>query len=146
MFAGLQHGRAAELHILRVRLHELQIQIHGLLRLQMIAAIGLGFAKAQERLRALGDRLLGVGVPFRLLAADAVVLRHELLGRVPLGWWGRVPVCDPADVGLRGVGEGDVALVVGLRVSACGGDDAAFEGATAGTVASGGCALRGGAG
>lgn len=146
VFARLQHRGTTELHVLRVGLHKLHIKIHGLLRLQMIAAIGLWFPKAQERLCALGNRLLCIGVPFRLLAADAVVLRHELLGRVPFGRWGGVPVCDPADVGLRGVGEGDVALVVGLWVSACGGDDAAFAGAAACTAASGVRALRGGAG
>ena len=58
-------------------------------------------------------------------------MRDEVFQFVPVGRWGGIPVCDPADVGFVGVGERDVALVVGLGSPACGGDDASLTGAAA---------------
>ena len=71
----------------------------------MIPATGVGLTEAEECFLALGNGLFGVGLPFFLRRAGAVVLRDEFFGFVPVGRWGRVPVGDPADVGLVGVGE-----------------------------------------
>ena len=71
----------------------------------MVAAGGLGLAEAEEGFLALGDGLFGVGRPIFLRGAEAVVLRDEFFGFVPVRGWSRVPVGDPADVGFVRVGE-----------------------------------------
>lgn len=96
----------------------------------MITSIGLRLAKAEENPLFSVDGVPGVFVPFLWRGADAVILRDEVFWLVPVGRWSGVPVCDPAYVGFIGVGERDVALVVGFP--ACGGDNAAFARAAAG--------------
>ena len=131
--ARLQHGRRAQLDavVVRVRLHELHVQVDGVLWLQVIPAAGLGLTEAEEGFLALGNGLFGVGRPFLLRGAFAVVLRDEFFGFVPVGRWGRVPIGDPADVRFVRVGERNVTLVVGLRVATCGCDDATLARAAA---------------
>lgn len=105
--ARLQHRGRAQLDpvVLGIRLQELHVQVHGLLRLHVIPTGGFGLTEAEEDFLALGNGLFGVGRPIFLRRAFAVVLRDEFFGFVPVGWWGRVPVGDPADVGFVRVGE-----------------------------------------
>ena len=132
---GLQQPGRAEFNVIRGHcpiLHQVHIFIHGARRVLMIAPRGIRLAEAEENPLVLFDGAIGVLSPFVFRGAHAVVLRDEVFRFVPVGRRGGVPICDPADVGFVGVGERNIALVVGLGSPACGGDDAALARAAAG--------------